>query len=558
MLIQQQELGPTTGNPEPGTRNPELETRDPKPEAVPLSPTPPVSRLGNPSSTLYTRFSVLLCFLLGALIPGCYQKLDLNTVSMALETSPTTLDPRIGTSEVTTHVYELMFNSLIRRDQNFQFAPDLAESWENPDPLTYVFHLRRGVLFHNGKELTSEDVKFTLDSLSKLATPKKGSFSKLKEVTAPDSYTVIFHLSAPYLEFLTNLVRPAIGIVPVGSGADFFQHPVGTGPYRLIEFQQDRGVHLAAFDKYFEGPPAVPQIYLRIIPDDTTRALELEKGSVDVALNSIPGDMLFRLRKQAHLQVDSAPGVRYQYLAFNLKHPILSNVKVRQAIAYALDRDSIIRYLYRGYARKASSILPPFHWAYEPNVRQYEYDPARARQLLDQAGYPDPDGDGPQTRFTLDYKASTTAEFVHQAEIIQENLRRVGINVRIHTFELATVLSDVRRGSFELYSLRWVGANLFTDIFNFVFHSKSAPPAGANRGRYSNAHLDALLDEANQASDQERRKEIFSQVQKIVAEDLPYVSLWYPDNVIVYNRRLQNVRIIPSGDYVFLKDVRIR
>jgi peptide/nickel transport system substrate-binding protein len=485
-------------------------------------------------------------------------KPDPNTVVMALDSSPTTLDPRIGNSEVTQHVYELMFNSLIRRDQNFQFAPDLAESWESPDPLTYVFHLRRGVLFHNGQELTSEDVKFTLDSLATLATPKKGSFSKLKAVTAQDRYTAVFHLTSPYLEFLTNLVRPAIGIVPAGSAADFSQHPIGTGPYRLVEFQQERGLRLAAFEKYFEGPPSLPKVYFRIIPDDTTRALELERGSVDVALNSIPGDMLFRLKQQPNLQLDSAPGIRYQYLAFNLQHPILSKVKVRQAIAYAIDRDSIIRYLYRGYARKANSILPTFHWAYEPGSRSYDYDPGQARKLLDEAGYQDPDGAGPQNRFTLDYKASTAAEFVHQAEIIQENLRRVGIGVQIHTFELATVLADVRRGSFELYSLRWVGANLFTDIFNFVFHSRSIPPAGANRGHYSNLQVDALLDEANQTADMAQRKQIFSRVQKIVSEDLPYISFWYPDNVVVYNKRLENVRIIPSGDYTFLKDVRVR
>ncbi|MBI4455927.1 MAG: ABC transporter substrate-binding protein [Acidobacteria bacterium] len=477
---------------------------------------------------------------------------------MALETGPTTLDPRIGTSEVTTHLYELMFNSLIRRDENFQFAPDLAISWENPDPLTYVFHLRHGVLFHNGKEVTSEDVKFTLDSLAELATPKKGSFSKLKQVTTPDRYTAIFHLSEPYLEFLTNLVRPAIGIVPAGSSADFSHHPVGTGPYRFVDFQPDRMVRLAAFDDYFEDPPTVRQLYFRIIPDDTTRALELERGSVDLALNSVPGDMLLRLKQQPHLSVESAPGVRYQYLAFNLKHPILANVKVRQAIAYAIDRDSIIRYLYRGFARKASSILPPFHWAYEPNTRHYDYDPARARKLLDEAGYPNIGGHHAQVRFSLDYKSSPAAEFVNQAEIIQHNLKRVGINLTIHTFELATVLSDIRRGNFQLYSLRWVGANLFTDIFNFVFHSRNIPPTGANRGNYHNPVVDALLDEANETYDPTRRKQIFSQAQKIVAEDLPYVSLWYPDNVVVYNRRLDKVHIIPSGDYLFLKDIRIR
>ncbi|MBI3939260.1 MAG: ABC transporter substrate-binding protein [Acidobacteria bacterium] len=477
---------------------------------------------------------------------------------MALESSPTTLDPRIGTSEVTAHVCELMFNSLLRRDSNFQFAPDLAESWENPDPLTYLFHLRRGVLFHDGRELTSADVKFTLDSLSLLATPKKGSFAKLREVQAPDRYTVVMRLFQPYQEFLTNLVRPAIGIVPAGSGPDFFRRPVGTGPYQLAEFQPERTLRLKAFDRYFEGPPAVSRLHFRIIPDDTTRALELERGSVDLALNSVPGDMLLRLQKQPHLRVESAPGVRYQYLAFNLRHPALSKLKVRQAIASAIDRDGIMRHLYRNFARKASSILPPTHWAYEPQTKQYDYDPSRARRLLDEAGYPDPGTGGAPARLRLAYTASPAAEFLQQAQIIQHDLRAVGINLEIRTYELATVLADVRRGSFDLYSLRWVGANLFTDIFSFVFYSRSVPPLGANRGHYANPRVDRLLDQANQTPDIGVRKQIFSDVQKIVAEDLPYVSLWYPDNVVVYNRRLENVHVVPSGDYLFLKDIRIR
>jgi len=475
---------------------------------------------------------------------------------MALDSSPTTLDPRVGTSEVTTHVYELIFNSLLRRDENFQLAPDLAQSWEQPDPLTWIFHLRKGVRFHNGKELTSEDVKYTLDSIAELVSPKKGSFSRLREVTTPDRYTAVFHLSEPYLEFLTNLVRPAIGIVPAGAGARFGDEPIGTGPYRLIQSRQDQYVELAAFEQYFEGPPATPSVRFRIIPDETTRALELERGSVDIALNVIPGDMLLRLARLPHLKVIGTPGVRYQYLAFNLDRPYLSDARVRQAIAYAVDRDSIIRYLYRGFARTASSLLPPFHWAYEPDVRQYPYDPARARQLLDQAGYKPRSASDP-IRFSLNYSASTSAEVIHQAEILQQNLRQVGIELRIRSYELATILSDVRRGNFDVYSLRWVGANLFTDIFSFVFHSRSIPPAGANRGRYRNPEVDALLDQANLLSGQEERKRIFSRVQKIVAEELPYLSLWYPDNVIVYNRRLENIQLVPSGDYTFLKDVRI-
>lgn len=480
-----------------------------------------------------------------------------DQIVFAVESNPTTLDPRIGTSEVTQHIYEMMFNSLVQRDANFQYAPDLAERWDNPDPKTFVFHLRRGVRFHNGRQLTAADVRYTINSLRRLASPKAGSFAKISAIEIPDDRTVVFRLAEPYLEFMVNLVRPAIGIVPENSGDDFSRNPVGTGPFRLVHFAPDDRVELERFGDYFEGAPSIRSLVFRVIPDETTRALELRKGSIDVALNSLSPDMVFSLKNEAHLRVESGPGTRYQYLAFNFKEPVLARREVRQAIAHAINRDEIIRYLFRGLARPSDSVLPPFHWAYRKPDFRLDYDPERAKMLLDRAGFPDPDGNGPRSRFRLVYKASNARQFIEQAQIVQEQLRKVGIEIDIRAYELATVLSDIRRGNFHLYSLRWVGANLFTDIFSFVFHSKMVPPAGANRGFYSNAEVDRLIDQANESVDLEVRKEMFARLQNIIAEDLPYVSLWYPDNVVVFNKRLKGVELIPSGDYVFLKDVSL-
>ncbi|MGI8783172.1 MAG: ABC transporter substrate-binding protein [Acidobacteriota bacterium] len=514
------------------------------------------TRLSGKSCSVVAIFIALIVCLATA---GCQRRQRRpDQILFAVESNPTTLDPRIGVSEVTQHIYEMMFNSLVRRDENFQYAPDLAERWETPDPRTFIFHLRPNVRFHNGKLLTSADVRYTLESLRRLATPKAGSFSKIAAIDTPDDRTVIFRLTEPYLEFMVNLVRPAIGIVPDGSPDDFSRNPIGTGPFRFVRFAQDDEVELQAFDQYFGGAPTIPSLVFRVIPDETTRALELRNGSIDIVLNSLSPDMVFSLKEQPHLQVENGPGTRYQYLAFNFRDTTLARPEVRRAIAHSLDRDNVIRHLFRGLARPADSIFPPFHWAYHKPSVQYAYDPARARRLLDEAGFPDPDQEGPRTRFRLVYKSSNVNQSVELAQIIQEQLHKVGVGLDIRTYEIATVLADIRRGNFQLYSLRWIGANLFTDIFSFVFHSKMAPPAGANRGYYSNAEVDRLVDQANLTTDQEERAQIFNRLQDLVAADLPYVSLLYPDNVVVFNKRLKGIRLIPSGDYIFLQGASIQ
>ena len=476
---------------------------------------------------------------------------DSNTVNFLIEASPTNLDPRIGADSYSEHIDGLIFSSLVARDAQMKVIPDLAESWETPDPLTYVFHLRRGVKFHDGRPLTSADVKFTFDSIlaGAIKTPKRGSFKLVASVEAPDDSTVVFHLHEHYASMLWDLTAPAIGIVPRGSGAEMSRHPIGTGPFRFVSATTDEEIVLARNDSYFGGAPKIESLRLRIVPDVLVRALELRKGSADATINSLTPDMVVTLAKEHGLVAEQQPGTMLAYLAFNFDDPILATRGVRQALAYATDRATIIRYLLRGQARPASSLLPPNHWAYEPAVQQYDYDPARAEQLLDAAGFRR-GADGMRMHLTL--KTSTDESTRLMSEAIADQWKRVGVALQLRPMEFGTFYSDVTRGSFQIYSLRWVGGNNDPDLFESAFSSKKMPPDGYNRGHYRNPQLDALLDQARVEMDQDKRKALLSQIQKIVAEDQPYINLWYVDNLCVHRDRLAGIALEPSGDYDFL------
>lgn len=478
-------------------------------------------------------------------------------MKFVIESSPMSLDPRIGTDAQSEHLHGLLFDSLVAHDDQMNTIPDLAEKWENPDPLTYVFHLRSDVKFHNGRPCTSADVKFTFDSIlsGQVKTPKRGSYEMVRSIEAPDPATVIFHLREPFASFLWNLTRPGIGIVPAGSGKELAQEPIGTGPFRLASMTPDEEILLDRNASYFGNKPKVAQIEFRIVPDPIVRALELRKGAADFEFDALSPDTVVTLRNQSNLAVSQGRGTSLAYISFNLSDPVLAHREVRQALAYATDRASLIEYLLRGQARLASGLLPPSHWAFEPNVRQYGYDPARAEQLLDAAGFRrGPDG----IRLRLTIKTSTDDSARLLSEALADQWKLVGVRLELRPLEFATFYSDITHGSFQLYSFRWVGAsNTDPDIFEYVFNSRKVPPMGANRGHYHNALIDALLAQQRIAMDRDKRKIILSQIQKIVAEDEPYINLWYTDNVAVYRSRVANVSIGPAGDFDFLLNVSL-
>lgn len=505
-----------------------------------------------------SRTVILVGLLLPMLVTGCMYHTDSNTAVMIIENSPTNLDPRIGIDGASERIDMLLFDSLLHRDEHFNLQPMLAERWEIPDPQTYIFHLRSGVRFHDGRPLTSRDVKYTIDSLLNhfLPSPKSATYKHVDRIEAPDDSTVIFHLKEPDTSLLWNLSDGGIGIVPYGSGVDFGQNPVGSGPFRFVRQKQDEEVVIERNPDYWNVAerPRIARVRFAVIPDSTTRALELRKGSADIALTSLTADTVETLRKEPNLDVEVFPGSTYSYVAFNLRDPILRNVRVRQAIAYAINRGPVIHYLWRDQVEPASSILPPQSWAYNDHVQKYDYNPQRARELLDQAGYA-PDASG--VRFHLLMKTSTEETTRLLAAVLQQQLRDVGIALDIRTLENAVFLSEVTKGAFQIYSLRWIGGNQDPDIFEYVFHSSSIPPQRANRGYYSNPKVDALLNQARTEIDPVKRKPLYDEVQKILAEDVPYVNLWYLDNVLVHNRRVKGLQVMPGGDYNFLKTAEL-
>jgi peptide/nickel transport system substrate-binding protein len=475
-----------------------------------------------------------------------------GAIIVAMTNSAAVLDPRIGTDEVSQKAHQLLFNSLVRVGADLRVVPELAESLENPDPLTYIARLRRGVLFHNGRELTADDVVYTFRSfLDPTFGGRSGAYRLMAAVNPLDNYTVEFKLKEPFGAFGINLV---MGIVQAGSGTANVRQPVGTGPYKLAQFIPDDRLVLAPFEEYWEGPPRNAGVILKVVPDDTMRGLELRKGAVDLVVNDIAPDVVWQLREEGRLQVVTAPGTDYAYIGVNLTHPILSKLEVRQAIAMAVDRDAIVTHLRRGLATPAVGIVPPMSWAFERDVSDVAHDPAGAARLLDAAGYGDPDGGGPQTRFALTLRTSTTEVYRLQAAAIQHDLGRVGVRVDVRSTESLTLFTDIARGNFQLYTAVFVGVT-DPDMLRRVFHSAQKPPAGLNRVFYSNGEVDRLIDAAARVPDERERRALYGRAQQITSRDLAYVPLWYRQNVAVSQPDIRGIALSPTAEFSFLRHV---
>ena len=477
-------------------------------------------------------------------------------VTLAVLSSPNSLDPRVGSDETSQRAHQLLYDNLLSLDDQLRVIGGLASSWQQRDSLTYDVVLRQGVLFHDGHELTADDVVYTFGSFIDPAfiSARKGAYRLLDTVTALDRYTVRFSLKEPFGSFPIQLVMP---VVPKDAGAGLREHPVGTGPYKFVRFAVDDRLELEAFPQYFRGAPSNDGVVLKVVPDEIMRALELRKGTVDLVVNDLSPDVVHQLATDKSMSVTESPGTDYAYLGFNLRDPVLRDKRVRHAIGYAIDRQAIVDHLRRGLASPAVGILPPVSWAFEPNVFQFTHDVVRAGALLDQAGYPDPDGDGPAPRLRLTLKVSTN-EFIRlQAAVIQQDLKQAGIDLDVRSYEFATLYADVLKGNFQMFTLQWVGVS-DPDMLRRVFHSKQMPPSGFNRGYYENADVDRLIDEASSATSDADRRRLFGEAQRVVAEDAPYISLWNKTNVAVARTGIEGVKLTPSAEFTFLRDVTKR
>jgi peptide/nickel transport system substrate-binding protein len=481
---------------------------------------------------------------------------------MIIESSPNNLDLRQGTDAQSERLGGLIFDALVRKDEHYNLQPWLATNWEQPDALTWVFHLRDGVRFQDGRPLGAEDVAYTINSLidGTLMTAKSGSFASVQRAEARDRLTVVVHMKHPDEELLFNVSDGLFGVVPKGAGRDFGLHPVGSGPFEFVSAVQDKDVILRRNPHYWVQPSAIPagahridRIRFEVVPDTITSALELQKGSADIASNVVTLDMVHQLERNPKLKVETGEGSPVFYLTFNVTDPLLKDKRVRQAVAYAMDRQAIVSQLWRGQARVANTLLPVGHWAAasEAEMARYPHDAARAQRLLEQAGFP-ADKDG--VRLTLTLKTSTDESTRLMAMVLQQQMRAAGIRLNIRSSEFGTFYSDVTHGAFQLYALKWIGSNEDPDIFRYAYASESFPPRGGNRGRYSNPKVDALLKSAAEETDQGKRRALYIEVQKILSEDLPTIPLWYPNNEVVHTRRVGGIQQRGSGSFDFLRN----
>jgi peptide/nickel transport system substrate-binding protein len=501
----------------------------------------------------------------------------------------TSLNPVIATDGISYTVEWPIFDSLLELDANLTVRPLLAESWEvSKDGLTYTFKLKKGVKWHDGKPFTARDVAFTFYSVldPKVTTPHRAYFDALvgfPELTAKDNpkrpdelatkpievlddHTVRFRLRYPSGSFLAVLVNPRAGIVPehVLKGADlntaeFNRKPVGTGPFKFVEWRRGERIVMEANEQYHAGRPALNRLIFRIIPDAVVLLQELKAGGVDFIENP-PLTEVARLKQTAGLKVLIADNTSYTYVGWRQDVAPFNDVRVRRALNHAVDVPSIVREVLQGYAAISTGQFPPSSWAFDPSVKPYAYDPARAKALLAEAGFkPGPDGvlvkDGKRLSFSLRHDQANQS-VKDTAVIVQEYLKRVGVEVTLEALDWPTFVKKLFASDFEGIVVGWTNHHDPDPFAYTIWHSSQWK--GRNFAHYKNPRVDELLEQARRTAVVAERKRAYAEFSRVLMDDAPYVFLYFQQQVYVTRQGYEGFAPIPTfaGIYQSLKAVR--
>ena len=461
-----------------------------------------------------------------------------------LASAPTNLDPRFATDATSARINRLLYDRLVDFNDAFEPIPSLAD-WEQLSPTHYRFHLKTNHrTFHDGTVLTAHDVKATYDFIlnARNASPHRALLAVIDRITFHNETSLDFFLHRPEPLFPGYLV---IGIVPahlIATHHPLYEHPIGSGPFSFLSRPDETRLHLLRIQDQ-------QRFEFMTVPDPTVRVLKLMAGEIDMLQNDLPPELIAYLENDETLRVQRTSGTNFSYLGFSFEDAVTRQKLIRQAIAYAIDRREIIRYVLDGAARPAHSLLPPEHWAGARDLKPMTHDPEKARALLQQAGY---SLDRPPR---IVYKTSSDPFRVRLATILQYQLQQVGIDVDLRSYDWGTFYGDIKAGRFQMYSLAWVGIQT-PDIFDYVFHSRSVPPRGANRGRFHNARADAFIDQAQAALDVDTKQRVYVQLQHHLADTLPYVPLWYEDHIFITRQEVEGFTIARDGNYDGLVNVQ--
>src|SRR5262245_51326224 len=508
---------------------------------------------------------------------------------IGLSGDATSLNPVVATDSMSYIAEWPLFDSLLELDAKLGVKPLLAESWEvSRDGLTYTFKLKKGVRWHDGKPFTARDVAFTFYSvldpkvttphrayfdalvgfpqLSSKAKPKKPDEFAQKPIDVIDDHTVRFRLRYPYGAFLAVLVSPRAGIIPEHllkgvdlNTAEFNRKPVGTGPFRFVEWKRGDRLVMEANPTYHGGRPALDRVIYRVIPDAVVLLQELRAGGVDLIENP-PLTEGARLKQTAGLKVLVADNTSYTYFGYRQDLAPFDDVRVRRAFYHAIDVPTIVQQVLQGYAAIANGQFAPGTWAHDPSVKPYAYDPARARALLSEAGWkPGPDGilvkDGKRLSFSVRHDQANQA-VKDTAVVVQEYLKNVGVEAKLEPLDWPTFVKKLFASEFEAIVVGWTNFHDPDPFAYTIWHSSQWK--GRNFAHYKNARADEAIEAGRRAGTQAERKRHYAEFSKLIMADAPYVFLYYPQQVYVTRQGYEGFVPIPTygGIYQSLKAVR--
>ena len=483
-----------------------------------------------------------------------------DTLIMGTIADASNLLPVLSSDSASSEVSGLIYNGLVRYDKDLKIVGELAKSWDiTADKRTITFHLRHGVKWHDGVPFTAADVLFTYKTYIDPHTPTAYAeqFKQVSKAEVLDPYT----FRVTYRRTMaTALITWGVSILPkhLLEGKDITKSPlsrapIGTGPYKFVEWDPGQKIVLEANPDYFEGEPYIHRIVFRIIPDPSTMFLELQSGGLDYmdltplqyARQTDSSGFRRRFSKYRYL------AFAYTYLGYNLRRPLFQDKRVRQAIAYAINKKELIDGVLFGLGEEATGPYKPGTWPYDPHVKHYPYDPAKAKALLAAAGWKDTDGDGILDKdghpfsFTIVTNQGNDQRIM-TGEIIQRRLHEVGIDVKLRVIEWASFLKDfINPGNFDATILGWT-IPIDPDAYN-VWDSSKTKPGELNFIGFKNAEVDKLLDEGRSTLDRAKRKKIYDRFQEILAEEQPYTFLYVPDALPVVAARVHGIKPAPAG-----------
>ena len=480
---------------------------------------------------------------------------------VGLDVDADSLDPRLTKNTSGFRIKELAFNGLVAINPDYSPVADVAERWDNPDDKTWVFHLRSGVKFHDGSELTAADVKFTYESVLDQAfnSPFRAFYLSVDKVDATDKNTVTFMLKAPFAPFLSYM---DLAIVPEAAvqklGKDFGTKPVGTGPFKVDRWASGDTIELSANDSFYGGRANLDRVRVKVVPDNSGRVVGLESGDLDFVQSPVSPQDVARVQSAGKLKVERTPAAGYTYINLNCADPILADKKVRQALSHLVNKQQIIDTIYKGIGKPANGPIVPGMWAYSADVPSYEYDPSKASQLLDDAGWKAGASDGIRVKDgqKLSLTVRTHSEDPDRKQLIQvlqSEFQKVGIEASTNTVEFPAFFQDVQDGKYQVGVIGWLN---LSDPDRATFRQFTVDGT-ANYGKYKNDQVDKLLKDARTTLDQPKAKTMYADAVKQIVDDAPYIFVQYQEYIAMYSPKVQGYVVNPVANWLSYRKVSL-